>query len=300
MAREISTNYRDLLGTTIRVGDSIKNIRDGFVYEVTSQDCAVNRNGVHIFLSRAHTSRDFEVVEDAAEKKSNPEQPETAPDEAAPLPVATFTPSDQPTKRCTKCGRVLTLDSFYKNRARPDGLSDRCQDCIKEDRRELFKRRKAEADQHSGASEKKTPAPSPRDFSGRVNDRMSESELRAQISLQEELIKQLELDIAGLKKQNDALAHQNNELANTLTGFNEAASPLVKQLQERDNTIDDLREQLLQTSLREEALKIELNEIHSTTGTSHLTDDDLIKELTHRGWEGDIIKELKAHLCQER
>lgn len=46
-------------------------------------------------------------------------------------------------KRCYKCGRVLPIEQFYKNRSMPDGLQTACKDCIKERDKERQNRRKA-------------------------------------------------------------------------------------------------------------------------------------------------------------
>lgn len=46
-------------------------------------------------------------------------------------------------KRCYKCGRVLPIEQFYKNRSMPDGLQTACKDCIKERDKERSNRRKA-------------------------------------------------------------------------------------------------------------------------------------------------------------
>lgn len=43
---------------------------------------------------------------------------------------------DKPTgKRCRKCGEVKSLESFNRNRSRPDGLADWCRECGREDAR---------------------------------------------------------------------------------------------------------------------------------------------------------------------
>ena len=35
------------------------------------------------------------------------------------------------TKKCYKCNKTLPIDSFHKNKSRPDGLTDECKECIK-------------------------------------------------------------------------------------------------------------------------------------------------------------------------
>lgn len=45
-------------------------------------------------------------------------------------------------KKCSKCGRVLPLDSFPKNRTRKDGHHVYCQECYNEMQREYWQRRK--------------------------------------------------------------------------------------------------------------------------------------------------------------
>lgn len=35
------------------------------------------------------------------------------------------------TKKCASCGEVKELDSFYKDKKRPDGLSPRCAECTR-------------------------------------------------------------------------------------------------------------------------------------------------------------------------
>lgn len=44
-------------------------------------------------------------------------------DDALPFPDV------ETTKRCTMCGGVFPLEEFHRNRAKPDGLQNRCKTC---------------------------------------------------------------------------------------------------------------------------------------------------------------------------
>lgn len=46
-----------------------------------------------------------------------------------------------PMKKCSKCGRVLTLDNFHKQPTSKDGLSNKCRDCRNEEAK-IYNRRK--------------------------------------------------------------------------------------------------------------------------------------------------------------
>lgn len=46
------------------------------------------------------------------------------------------------TKKCTKCGRELTIDNFSKCAANKDGLQFRCKECQREGTRQSYYRRK--------------------------------------------------------------------------------------------------------------------------------------------------------------
>ena len=46
------------------------------------------------------------------------------------------------TKRCTKCGRELTLDNFSKCAANKDGLQRMCKECHSESTRKSYYKRK--------------------------------------------------------------------------------------------------------------------------------------------------------------
>lgn len=48
-------------------------------------------------------------------------------------------PKTQETKRCNRCGRVLTLDNFYTNKGKPNSI---CKDCKK---KEVLRYRKPKA-----------------------------------------------------------------------------------------------------------------------------------------------------------
>jgi len=43
------------------------------------------------------------------------------------------------TKRCVKCGSVLPLDSFYRDKSRPAGRGNTCKECFKKYKREYDK-----------------------------------------------------------------------------------------------------------------------------------------------------------------
>ena len=47
------------------------------------------------------------------------------------------------TKKCSKCGRELTIDNFNKNSKNPDGLQYHCKECALEYARISYERRKA-------------------------------------------------------------------------------------------------------------------------------------------------------------
>ena len=49
-------------------------------------------------------------------------------------------------KRCTKCGRVLTVDHFNKRTNSKDGLQDWCKDCIRESTQRAKARREGTAE----------------------------------------------------------------------------------------------------------------------------------------------------------
>ena len=40
--------------------------------------------------------------------------------------------TDEPTKKCSKCGRELPVSEFYKNKSCKDGLRPYCKECHKE------------------------------------------------------------------------------------------------------------------------------------------------------------------------
>ena len=46
------------------------------------------------------------------------------------------------TKRCTKCGRELTLDNFSKCASNADGLQRQCKECHRESVRNAYYKRK--------------------------------------------------------------------------------------------------------------------------------------------------------------
>lgn len=46
-------------------------------------------------------------------------------------------------KRCTWCGGEFALANFYRNKSRPDGLSDRCKRCHAEAVRQSQARKRA-------------------------------------------------------------------------------------------------------------------------------------------------------------
>lgn len=46
------------------------------------------------------------------------------------------------TKKCSKCGRELTLDNFSKNAKHKDGLQYTCKDCQRESVRKAYEKRK--------------------------------------------------------------------------------------------------------------------------------------------------------------
>lgn len=48
-----------------------------------------------------------------------------------------------PTKKCCRCHEVFPVSAFYKNKARPDGLSQRCHECDKLSRKDFYYRHKA-------------------------------------------------------------------------------------------------------------------------------------------------------------
>ena len=49
-----------------------------------------------------------------------------------------------PTKKCSKCGRVLPTTEFYSNKHNKDGLQDKCKDCQRDWNREYQRRKKEE------------------------------------------------------------------------------------------------------------------------------------------------------------
>lgn len=48
------------------------------------------------------------------------------------------------TKKCHKCGRVLSTTEFYKNRAMKDGLQTSCKECVKKRDEERQKKKQEE------------------------------------------------------------------------------------------------------------------------------------------------------------
>lgn len=47
------------------------------------------------------------------------------------------------TKKCKKCGRELPLDAFGNSSRNHDGLQDYCKDCVNQQQRDNYARRKA-------------------------------------------------------------------------------------------------------------------------------------------------------------
>ena len=52
------------------------------------------------------------------------------------------------TKRCNKCGRVLTVDNFHKKNSSKDGLQDYCKECHKQSVRQSYNKNKEQKKQH--------------------------------------------------------------------------------------------------------------------------------------------------------
>ena len=55
--------------------------------------------------------------------------------------------SDELTKVCNRCHRILPLTEFHRNHTRKDGYQCQCKDCQRELAQNLYSRRKAEAEQ---------------------------------------------------------------------------------------------------------------------------------------------------------
>ena len=64
--------------------------------------------------------------------------------------------TDEPTKKCSKCGRELPVSEYHKNKAQKDGLQTYCKECKKESNKlysenhyeEISKKRKVYHDNH--------------------------------------------------------------------------------------------------------------------------------------------------------
>lgn len=73
--------------------------------------------------------------------------------EDAPAPCPTYRASAGGTsKRCPRCERTLTDGYFYRNRARPDGLSSWCACCVAEGTASYRRRRAVVAIHGTAAS----------------------------------------------------------------------------------------------------------------------------------------------------
>lgn len=52
------------------------------------------------------------------------------------------------TKKCNKCGRVLTIDNFHKKKSSKDGLQDYCKECHKQSVRQSYNKNKEQKKLH--------------------------------------------------------------------------------------------------------------------------------------------------------
>ena len=165
MSKIIATDYQDMYGETIHVGDIIRNQRDGRTYRVNSSTEARTADGCPLQLSRAHTQRDFLITRSA--EQAEPAKPsEPQPELTDPgLPRFNFsdaakekaldrrgrprggvlTPRDcddpifQGTKVCATCGQTLLRTNFYRNAGSVDGLRSTCIYCVRAQARNRYR-----------------------------------------------------------------------------------------------------------------------------------------------------------------
>lgn len=52
------------------------------------------------------------------------------------------------TKKCSKCGRELTVDNFYRKSTSKDGLQDYCKECHKQSVSKSYYKNKEQKKQH--------------------------------------------------------------------------------------------------------------------------------------------------------
>ena len=72
------------------------------------------------------------------------------------------TTSEMKTKKCTKCGRVLTVDHFNKKTISKDGLQDWRKDCVRESTMKAKARRNGDVHVTLREPAKKEVAPAPK------------------------------------------------------------------------------------------------------------------------------------------
>ena len=60
------------------------------------------------------------------------------------IDIKVETEEDVKTKRCSKCGRILPLSEFYRDKYRKDGKRSICMDCVKLKRKEYCKSHREE------------------------------------------------------------------------------------------------------------------------------------------------------------
>lgn len=116
-----------------------------------------------------------------------------------------------------------------------------------------------------------------------VNADMHSETLEGDAALQDALKR-----IEELNEECHNYQTQVDEKTSLIANLTKRVEELVAEMKKKDNTIDDLQEELLSVSLKERSLTQELDETYAALGGVKRSDEELLAEIGRRGWHGEL------------